>query len=195
MKTAMFAQAHRQQRGSTLIVGLVMLVLMTLVALAAINMSTGTLKIVGNMQYQQEARAAAQAAINQVLSSAAYMKTPSSSPTLINVVVNGTTYHVALTQPCIKSVSTISVAEIDQGTDSLDQRICKDEDDKYNTGILSQRAGEAGSHCSRLIWEITATVTDTNSRAHVELTEGAATKEKTATAEAWRTDSTRVCSI
>jgi Tfp pilus assembly protein PilX len=191
---AMSAQTVRKQRGSTLIVGLVMLVLMTLVALAAINMSTGNLKVVANMQYQQEARSAAQAAINQVLSSAAYTKTPSSAPTLIDVVVNGTTYHVGLTQPCLKSVSSISVAEIDQGTDALDHKICKDEDDKFNTGIMSQRSGAAGSHCSRLIWEISATVNDADSRAHVELTEGAATKEKTATAEAWRTDSTKVCS-
>lgn len=182
------------QRGSTLIVGLVMLVLMTLVAIAAINMSTGNLKIVGNMQYQQEARAAAQAALNQVWSSAAYIETPSSAPTLVDVAVNGTTYHVHLTTPCIKGVSAISVAEIDQTGTSQDRTTCRDQDDLFNTGIMSQRPGEAGSHCSRLLWEATATVDDPNSRAHFELTEGATTKKKTATAEAWRTDNTKVCS-
>lgn len=190
----MYGYNRQTQRGSTLIVGLVMLVLMTLVAIAAINMTTGNLKIVGNMQYQQEARAAAQAAINQVWSSAANTKTPSTAPTLIDVAVNGTTYHVNLTQPCLKSVTALSVAEIDQSGDAQDQKVCKDDDNKTNTGNMSQRPSEAGSHCSRLLWEVTATVGDTNSKAHVALTEGVTTKEKSATADAWRSDNTKVCS-
>jgi Tfp pilus assembly protein PilX len=185
---------HSRQRGSTLIVALVMLILMTLVALAAINMSTGNLRIVGNMQYQMEAASAAQAAINTVISSAANTEEPSTSPTGIDVIVNGTTYHVSLTQPCIKSSTPISVEEIDQSNNAADKTVCTDQDNQENTGLMSRRAGAAGSHCSRLIWQIKATVSNSDTSSHVELTQGVATHKKTTTAEAWRSDSSRVCS-
>jgi Tfp pilus assembly protein PilX len=65
-------RCRNQERGVTLIVTLIMLVVMMLLAVAAINMSTTNLKVVGNMQLQQEATSAAQAAINQVLSKGTY---------------------------------------------------------------------------------------------------------------------------
>ncbi len=56
-----------KQRGATLLVGLIMLVLLTLLAVSAINMSTVNLHITGNMQAQVEAAAAAQQAIEGVI--------------------------------------------------------------------------------------------------------------------------------
>jgi hypothetical protein len=59
----------RAQRGATLIVGLIMLVLITLMVTAAFMISTGNLRAVGNMQYRNEAIAAANAATEEVLNS------------------------------------------------------------------------------------------------------------------------------
>lgn len=59
----------RRQRGATLIVGLIMLVLITLVVSSAFMLSTTNLKAVGNMQHREEAIAAANAAIEGVISS------------------------------------------------------------------------------------------------------------------------------
>lgn len=59
----------RAQRGATLIVGLIMLVLITLMVTAAFMISTGNLKAVGNMQFRNEAIAAANAASEEVLNS------------------------------------------------------------------------------------------------------------------------------
>jgi Tfp pilus assembly protein PilX len=62
------AATHRQ-RGATLIIGLIMLLLVTLVVGSAFTMSGTSLKAVGNMQAQNEALAAANIAIEQVVSS------------------------------------------------------------------------------------------------------------------------------
>lgn len=56
-----------KQRGATLLVGLIMLVLLTLLAVSAINISTVNLHITGNVQAQVEAAAAAQQAIEDVI--------------------------------------------------------------------------------------------------------------------------------
>jgi hypothetical protein len=60
----------RKQRGATLIVSLIMLVVLTLFAVSAINLSSINLRIVGNMQAQKTMELVAQDAIERVLSSA-----------------------------------------------------------------------------------------------------------------------------
>ena len=57
------------QRGATLIVSLIMLVVLTLFAVSAINLSNTNLKIVGNMQAQKMMEMVAQDAIERMLSS------------------------------------------------------------------------------------------------------------------------------
>jgi Tfp pilus assembly protein PilX len=57
----------RHQRGATLIVGLIMLVLITLMMLTAFLMSSTNLKAVGNMQSREEATAAANYAMEKVV--------------------------------------------------------------------------------------------------------------------------------
>lgn len=56
------------QRGATLIVGLIMLVMVTLLVISAFTLSGGNLKAVGNMQFRNEAIAAANMAIEQTIS-------------------------------------------------------------------------------------------------------------------------------
>jgi hypothetical protein len=55
------------QRGATLIIGLIMIVLITLVVLTAFTLSSTNLKSVGNMQVRDEATAAANLAMEQVI--------------------------------------------------------------------------------------------------------------------------------
>ena len=90
----------RTQRGATLLVSLIMLVILTLFVVSAIGMSSMNLKIVGNAQSQRTLENNAQQAIEQVLSSgAAFTFTPTSQ----TVTVNGT--DVAVYAPtCAKSV-------------------------------------------------------------------------------------------
>lgn len=64
MKPRNFA---RPERGAALIVGLIMLLLLTLLVSGAFTMSTVNLKSVGNMQMRDEALAAANSAIEELL--------------------------------------------------------------------------------------------------------------------------------
>lgn len=67
-----------RQRGATLLIVLVMLVVITLLGIASIRMSSSSLMIVGNMQSRRFVENQAQQAIEQVLSTIA----PFNEPTL-----------------------------------------------------------------------------------------------------------------
>jgi len=58
----------RSQRGATLIIGLIMLVLITLIVVNAFTLSSSNLKSVGNMQVREEALAAANQAVERLIS-------------------------------------------------------------------------------------------------------------------------------
>jgi Tfp pilus assembly protein PilX len=60
---------RRAERGVALVVGLIMLVLITVMLLAALNIGTANFRAVSNMQFREEAISAANRAIEQVISS------------------------------------------------------------------------------------------------------------------------------
>ena len=61
----------QRQRGATLLVSLIMLVVLTLFAVTSFNLSSVNLRIAGNFQSQKAMEAAAQQAIEQILSTPA----------------------------------------------------------------------------------------------------------------------------
>lgn len=63
------AAKRSRQRGAALIVGLIMLVLITVMLLTALNLGTSGFRSVGNMQYRNEAIAAAEQAVQQLIDS------------------------------------------------------------------------------------------------------------------------------
>jgi len=95
------------QRGSTLLISLVMLVVLTLFALSAINLSTANLRIVGNMQRQLEATSAAQIAIEQIISNVNnFEAAPTTNQTVaIDLNNDGTAdFSVVVSPPACKSI-------------------------------------------------------------------------------------------
>ena len=58
-----------RQRGAALVVGMIMLVLITLMLVTALNLGTTNFRAMTNMQFRSEAIAAANKAIEQVISS------------------------------------------------------------------------------------------------------------------------------
>lgn len=72
------------QRGATLVVGLIMLALITLTVTTALTLNSTNLKSVGNMQVRNEAIAAANNAIEQVISGP-FAVIPASSQISINI--------------------------------------------------------------------------------------------------------------
>jgi len=93
------------QRGITLFVGLIMLLLISLIVAGAFKLSLSNLKSVGNMQVREEAIAAANLAIEQVISSS-FTDAPVSQE--INVDINNDNsvdYIVEVEKPtCIKAL-------------------------------------------------------------------------------------------
>lgn len=183
----------RRQAGATLVVALVMLVLMTLLAVSAINLGTGNLKMVGNMQYQQEASSAAQAAVNQVLSKASYLTQPASTPNEMTVHVNGHDYTVQLSRPCLKSAAVITVAEL-SALPPAEAARCRTSGSVTNPGILGQNPGGMPSDCSRVVWEIKASVNDPATNAQAEIVEGASMRMDRILADIYKNDAAMRCS-
>jgi len=96
------------QRGATLVVGLIMLVLITLLVTSAFTLSTSGLKSVGNMQARDEAIAAGNRAIELVVSSP-FTASPTSQSIFVDLNNDGTTdYVVTLNTPTCVSASTIA---------------------------------------------------------------------------------------
>ncbi|MGH8119929.1 MAG: hypothetical protein ACRESK_04870 [Gammaproteobacteria bacterium] len=73
------SEIPRRQNGAALLVAMFMLLMMTMLAISSINLSTVNLKIVGNMQWQKEMDAAAQDAIEQVLSQYSLFTSPAAT--------------------------------------------------------------------------------------------------------------------
>lgn len=67
---------RRAERGATLIIAIMFLTLLMLTVTVAFRMSNANLKAVGNMQGQAEAQAAAEKAIERVISTDAIFVTP-----------------------------------------------------------------------------------------------------------------------
>ncbi len=105
----MSRRRYASQRGITLIVGLIFLVLITIMVTMAFTLNKGNLKSVGNMQARNESIAAANQAIESVLSAqlAAWGNSalPVGGTVLVDVNKDGTNdYSVVVGTPtCVKS--------------------------------------------------------------------------------------------
>ncbi len=90
-----------RQRGATLLVSLIMLVVLTMFAVTSFNLSSVNLKIAGNFQQQRYMEASVQQAIEQVIStSTAFNLTPATQ----TITVNG--FDVAVTAPACNYYAT-----------------------------------------------------------------------------------------
>ena len=163
----------KQQRGSTLMVALIMLVLLTLIAVSAINSTTPSIQVVGNAQHRDEASAVAQQAIEQVISSSDFTVAPASSVISVDINKDGTPdYTAQIKKPdCLSSlVLTNAQLNFDIGADQK----CSSSDKKTNTGIIgaSGVVATTQSWCFKQSWEIQVTATDNNSGASTTIHQG-----------------------
>jgi len=92
-----------RQRGMTLVISLIMLTLVTLMVVAAMFLSTSNIRAVGNMQFRDEAVAAANVAIEERLSSN-FDVVPATTTTTVDINDDGAPdLSVAVTPICLSA--------------------------------------------------------------------------------------------
>lgn len=156
MNTTLHRIAQPQaQRGVTLVVGLIMLVLITLVVTSAFMLSSTNLKSVGNMQFRDEALAAANKAIEQALASP-FTNAPASSQIDVDIDNNGTNdYVVNIAAPtCVRATQVAGASSAPGSGSSVTLGFTVPPPD-YNT-----------------VWDFDATVTDAVSGASIRVHQG-----------------------
>jgi Tfp pilus assembly protein PilX len=159
MNSFSHAGARRGQSGATLLVSMIFLVVLTLIVVSAIKVANVNTKVVGNMQIQKEAEAAAQQAIETVISTD--FTTLATPPTqTVDSGQAGSSYTVTLNpSPTCISVKPIKLSELDAS--NAEDVPCYASGAAQNTGIVG--AGTSGdSMCANSNWEITATATSSS---------------------------------
>lgn len=167
----------RRQRGATLIVSLIMLVLITLLAVSSFSLGKGNVQIVGNMQQRNQTFAAAQLAVATTISSTQFTATPTSpiptpcvvGPNTVCVDVNGDGANdiTVVVTPTCDSIQPIPVTQLNFNNPN---------DAGCLVGV-SQNFGVTGaannnSMCSNSVWDIQASATDTLTGANYVVDQG-----------------------
>lgn len=153
----------RNQSGITLIIGLIMLVLMTLLAISAMRLANTNLKVVSNQQFQNEAQTAAAYALDTMANKSTFA---ADNATTVTVNVGQADYAVTLTKPACKRYRTIPKIElvtVNAGMPSIDAN-----DVPCFTGSSSSPLTIVGgttsvdtagdSLCAGTLWEVQASV-------------------------------------
>jgi Tfp pilus assembly protein PilX len=151
-------RSMQSQTGATLMIAMIFLVLLTLIVISAINATNINTKVVGNMQIQREAEAAAQQAIETAISTD-FTKSPTASTVTVDINNSGqaaSTYTVTVPAPTCTSVKPIALSELD--ISNADDVPCYVSGSVQNTGIVEAGTG-GNSLCSNSNWEINATAT------------------------------------
>jgi hypothetical protein len=159
-----------RQRGATLFVTLIMLVMLTLIVFTAARLSTSNLMVVGNLQHQEEALTAANVAIEHVMSTD-FTIAPQAVSVAVDLEKDGSPdFNVQVDKPVCLRARVIPTAELD---------VAKPADQGCFIGMGTGAGGLAGaagttSFCAETLWEIRATATHAQTGAKVIARQGIA---------------------
>ncbi len=169
----------QREQGMTLLMSLIMLVVLTLLALASFNMTQANMQVVTNMQQRDAVSFAARGVLDEVLSSAAFHANVGQTlsqqtgcpegPDHRCIDTNGDGHNDVLvkveTPPKCVKVKTIKSSELEIGDP---------EDFKCTTQEGQQGVeGEKGnSLCAESVWEVQVKAEDEISKAKMTVTQG-----------------------
>ena len=176
-------KSRHSQRGISLMLGMIMLVLLTLLAISAFQASNVNLRIAGNMQVRQELQTAAQTAIETVLSSPSFVDTSVAVPSA-TVSLNNASYTVDFT-PAPSCTAIVDIPTEDLVPTNPDDFTCIPSGALPGSG--SGVFGGSGpptppSYCSNTRWAVIANVADANTGAKMILEQGVGVRVAKATA-------------
>lgn len=161
-----------KQKGATLLVSMIMLIVLTLLVVYAIRSGNTNLRIAGNMQAQAEASAATQQVIEKVIEQIKVTENLALIPgQTVTVSVGAATYTVKV-EPMNKCVFDAPVLNASLNPENLNDQPCfetADGDVQYDS------AGNAipkPPACKKQQWDIEAGVTDSATGAKVNQVQG-----------------------
>ncbi len=163
----------RRQRGSTLVVSLIMLTLLTLLALVTLNFGRGSLQVGANAQARAVTQAAAQQVINQVISNRTFAESPNNvldnsrcppalaapaNSTCVDVNGDGKTMVVVRLSPAPRCVQVRPIPTSELNLLDSEDLGCTQGMSNQTSGIVG--GGGMASLCATTLWEITAVGSD-----------------------------------
>jgi Tfp pilus assembly protein PilX len=166
-------KGRRGDNGSVLIISLIMLMVLTLLAISAINMSSTGLKIVNAMQARREALSAAQQCVERLLGGNFAANIATVAGTCTVAIDAGKSYNVTLGTPCLKQMQAIR---------NTDLKLSDPEDVKcFDTTT------NPWSACANTVWDFSSAVNEGFFGANVSLRQGIALRMDNASAIAYST--------
>lgn len=143
----------KHQRGAALLIGMIVLTVITLVVTASFRISNNNLKTVANMQFRDEATAAANMAIEQVVGTP-FTASPAADEILVDINNDDTNdYTVQVATPtCVQATQVASASSAGGGS--------------------SASISVASPALYSTVWDIEATVTDALSGSSVVVRQG-----------------------
>lgn len=155
-----------RQRGATMIVALIMLLLMTLVAVAALNMGKSSLQITGNLQGRNQELVTAIAVNEQVISSTQFFNSPQATLNVGGAWTNTETVDVYGDGKTVLNVNVTPAPKcIVAQPILLNSLVLTNSDDlacslgeQQNFGVAG--AGSGSSLCANSTWEVATQATD-----------------------------------
>lgn len=155
----------RRQEGATLLIGLIMLVLLTLMAITSFNLGKSNLQIVGNMQFRSETVRAAEEAVETAISLPGSVSVPSASTVDVNgdgVADVNVTITPTLMQANILKNSALNLSDPGQLGCTLGA--------SQAFGIVGAATGN--SLCAATLYDLQVVATEAATNASVELHQG-----------------------
>ncbi len=165
---------RHSQRGITLVVSLIMLIVLTLLVVSAIRFGNINLRIAGNAQAEAEASAATSVQLEKTVAlvTAAARPNDVAAQSQISVSTGGKTYKVDVTKPACTLSKNIVTTDLDP-TKAADlpcfEGGATDPIYDVNGNPVPQPTA-----CKDQQWEVTASVADSTSGANVKMLQGMA---------------------
>jgi hypothetical protein len=151
--------------GVALVIGMVILVVLTLVVLSSVSMGTSNVKATSNMQFRDAALAAANVAVEQVVSSS-FMASPNDAAIYVDLDQDGTNdYSVTVPAPSCSWWTPKLNSDLDP---------TKPEDLPCYSGSKGGGLGGGASQsfCADTRWDVRSRVDDAATGASVALNQG-----------------------
>ena len=170
-----------RQRGVVLIMGLILLMVLTLLALTTLNLGKSSLQIVGNMQLRRQVISAAQEAIDDAISTtrlflspdAIYLNPCAGVKNTKCIDIDGddkpdVTVALTPTPTCVKS-QIFKNAFVNLNLNDPNDQACVL---ATSQTFAIAGAGTANSLCSDTVWQVRAEASDDVTQAKMAVTEG-----------------------